>query len=140
MGERVVSQLLSEMDAAADDPNLVVLAATNRKDALDPALLRPGRLEEHVPVPEPDERGRLEILRVHTREKPLAPDVDLASIAADLDGYTGADVAALVRRAAMAAIRDVAERRESGETTDAAVTITTSHFRQAMRTVDAPAR
>ncbi|WP_259517526.1 CDC48 family AAA ATPase [Halanaeroarchaeum sp. HSR-CO] len=141
VSERVVSQLLTEMDSAADDPNLVVLAATNRKDALDPALLRPGRLEEHVEVPEPDREGRLEILRVHAREKPLAADVDLEAIAADLAGYTGADVAALVRRAAMRAIRDVAERREAaGDTDDQSVTIGMEHFREAMATVDAIAR
>jgi transitional endoplasmic reticulum ATPase len=114
--ERVVSQLLTELDGAADDPNLVVLAATNRKDALDPALLRPGRLEKHVYVPEPDLEARREILAVHTRERPVAPDVDLDALARELDGATGADIAALVREASMQAIREVAEARERGAT------------------------
>jgi transitional endoplasmic reticulum ATPase len=107
--ERVVSQLLTELDGLAANPNLVVLAATNRKEALDDALLRPGRLEEHVEVPEPDEAARREILAVHTREKPLAADVDLDELAADLDGYSGADLAAVVRGASMHAIREAAD-------------------------------
>ncbi|MFB6070578.1 MAG: CDC48 family AAA ATPase [Halanaeroarchaeum sp.] len=129
VGERVVSQLLSALDDAAADPNLVVLAATNRKDALDPALLRPGRLEEHVYVPEPDEDERLAILEVHTAEKPIADDVDLAAIAADLSHATGADIEALVRRASMGAIREVATAPgESGES----VVIEETHFRSAL--------
>ncbi|AKH98125.1 CDC48 family AAA ATPase [Halanaeroarchaeum sulfurireducens] len=141
VSERVVSQLLSEMDSAADDPNLIVLAATNRKDAIDPALLRPGRLEEHVDVPAPDRPARIEILRVHAREKPLGDDVDFATIAGELDGYTGADIAALVRRASMRAIRDVAERRETDDAGhDRSVTVGMDHFRAAMATIDATAR
>jgi transitional endoplasmic reticulum ATPase len=93
----------------ADDPNLVVLAATNRREVVDPALLRPGRLEEHVLVPEPDEAARREILAVQTAGKPLGEDVDLDALAADLAGYTGADIEAIVRSAAMRAIRAVAE-------------------------------
>ena len=109
--DRVVSQLLTELDGLADSPNLVVLAATNRKDALDPALLRPGRLDEHVEVPAPDEAARLAVLAVHTRDTPLADDVDLDGLAARLEGATGADVAAVVREASLAAVRElVAER------------------------------
>ncbi|WP_435095750.1 CDC48 family AAA ATPase [Halarchaeum sp. P4] len=107
--ERVVSQLLTELDAAAENPNLVVLAATNRRDALDPALLRPGRFETHVNVPRPDEAARAAILRVHTEGKPLADDVDLDAVAERTDDYTGADLAAVVRAAALDAIRDTVE-------------------------------
>ena len=107
--ERVVSQLLAELDGMAENPNLVVLAATNRRDALDPALLRPGRLEVHVEVPEPDEAARRAILDVHAAGKPLADDVDLAALAAKLEGATGADIEALVREATMFAIREHAE-------------------------------
>lgn len=136
VSERVVSQLLSEMDAAADNPNLVVIAATNRKEVLDPALLRPGRLEDHVEVPEPDRHGRLAILRVHTREKPLADDVDLEVIASELAGYTGADVEALVRRAAMRAIRDAADQTTDTADETRTVTITKDHFDAAMERFD----
>ena len=106
--ERVVSQLLTELDGSAEDPNVIVLAATNRKDALDPALLRPGRLEEHVPVPEPGENERRAILAVHTRDKPIADGVDLDGLAAETTGYSGADLESLVRAASMRAIREFA--------------------------------
>jgi transitional endoplasmic reticulum ATPase len=118
--ERVVSQLLTELDAAADHPSLVVIAATNRKDALDPALLRPGRLEQHIEVPNPDERARRDILRVHTEGKPLADGIDLDALAADTAGYSGADIEALVRTAAMRAIREVADGLDPDEATERA--------------------
>jgi len=106
--ERVVSQLLTELDGMRENPNLVVLAATNRKDQIDPALLRPGRLDTHVFVGEPDLDAREKILAVHTQGKPLADDVDVNELAAELEGYTGADLEALVRDASMRAIREVA--------------------------------
>ncbi|MFC4448285.1 AAA family ATPase [Halorussus aquaticus] len=109
VSERVVSQLLTEMDGLAENPNLVVLAATNRRDALDRALLRPGRLEEHIEVPAPDEEGRRAILSVHADDKPLGDDVSLDELAAELDGYTGADLESVVRDASMRAIREAAE-------------------------------
>ncbi len=131
--ERVVSQLLTELDAAADDPNLIVLGATNRYDVIDPALLRPGRLERHVHVPEPDGAARREILAVKTAAKPLGPDVDLDALASDLDGFTGADIEALVRAASMRAIRDVVEAAGEGP----GPTITADHFEAARETVSA---
>ncbi|MEZ3143387.1 AAA family ATPase [Halobaculum sp. MBLA0143] len=108
VGERVVSQLLTELDRAGDDPNLAVLAATNRKESLDDALLRPGRLERHVEVPRPDEAAREAILRVHTADTPIADDVDVAEIAAATDGYSGADLTAVAREATMRAVERVA--------------------------------
>ncbi|WP_222918262.1 AAA family ATPase [Natrinema sp. SYSU A 869] len=106
--ERVVSQLLTELDGMRENPNLVVLAATNRKDHIDPALLRPGRLDTHVFVGEPDREAREKILAVHAQGKPLGDDIDIAELAAELEGYTGADLEALIRNASMRAIREVA--------------------------------
>jgi transitional endoplasmic reticulum ATPase len=106
--ERVVSQLLTEMDSAAENPNLVVLAATNRRDMLDDALLRPGRLEQHVEVPNPDEAGRRAILDVHTEGKPLDDDVNLDDLAGETEGLSGAQIESLVRAASMRAISEVA--------------------------------
>ncbi|MCE4612366.1 MAG: CDC48 family AAA ATPase [Desulfurococcales archaeon] len=106
VGERIVSQLLTEMDGITDLHDVVVIAATNRPDMVDPALLRPGRFEKLVYVPPPDERSRLEILRIHTRSMPLADDVDLRELARITEGYTGADLAALVREAALLALRE----------------------------------
>ena len=106
--DRVVSQLLAELDGLSENPNLVVLAATNRRDAIDPALLRPGRLESHVEVPLPSLDARREILAIHADGKPLADDVDLDTLAAATDGYSGAQLAAIVRNASMRAIRELA--------------------------------
>jgi transitional endoplasmic reticulum ATPase len=106
VGERIVSQLLTEMDGIGELQGVVVIAATNRPDMLDPALLRPGRFEKLIYVPPPDERGRLEILKIHTRGTPLDDDVDLVELARITEGYSGADLAALVREAGMMALRE----------------------------------
>ena len=136
--ERVVSQLLTELDGLESNPNVVVLAATNRREALDPALLRPGRLESHVEVPLPDEAARLAVLEVHAHEKPLGEDVDLEALAAETDGYSGAELAALVREASMRAIREFAREVGPAEANERAeeVRITTLHFDAAMRSVE----
>ena len=118
--ERVVSQLLTELDGMRENPNLVVLAATNRKDQIDPALLRPGRLDTHVLVGEPDRKAREKILEVHTRGKPLDDEIDLSALAAELEGYTGADLEALVRTASMKAIREVASKYDPDEANEKA--------------------
>ncbi|WP_396612824.1 CDC48 family AAA ATPase [Haloferax sp. S1W] len=135
--ERVVSQLLTEMDNAADNPNLVVLAATNRRDALDPALLRPGRLETHVEVPKPDIEARRAIIDVHVRNKPLSTDIDLDDVAAHMDGFSGADVAAVCREAALRAIEDVANAYEGMAANEHAdeIRITRDHFNAAISSV-----
>jgi len=136
--ERVVSQLLTELDGLAENPNLVVLAATNRRDALDPALLRPGRLEEHIEVPDPDADARREILAVHTREKPIADDVSLVDLAAETEGFSGAELDALVRDASMRAIRAFAREHGPGEATARAdeVLIGADHFEAALAELD----
>jgi len=136
--ERVVSQLLTELDGLADNPNLVVLAATNRRDMIDDALLRPGRLDTHIEVPEPDEAAREAILEVHTRGKPIDEDVDLDELAADLAGYTGADIAAVVREASMRAIREAAEEfgLEGANERAEEVTIDADHVEAGVAAVD----
>ena len=106
--ERVVSQILTELDGLTENRNLVVLAATNRRESLDPALLRPGRLETHVEVPEPDRAARREILAVHARGKPLADDVTVEDLAAETEGLSGAQLEALLRTASLRAIRELA--------------------------------
>ncbi len=103
--DRVVNQLLTEMDGIQELKGVVVIAATNRPDIVDPSLLRPGRFDRMIYVPPPDEKARLEILKVHTRNVPLADDVDLEQIAKETEFYTGADLAALVREAAMNVLR-----------------------------------
>ncbi|MHA1582311.1 MAG: CDC48 family AAA ATPase [Candidatus Baldrarchaeia archaeon] len=104
--ERLVNQLLAEMDGIEKLKNVVVIAATNRPDILDPALLRPGRFDRIVYVPPPDKNGRLEIFKVHTKKMPLADDVDLEKLAEMTEGYTGADIEAVCREAALNALRE----------------------------------
>jgi transitional endoplasmic reticulum ATPase len=104
--ERVVNTLLAEMDGLEELRGVVVIAASNRPALLDPALLRPGRFDDLIYVPVPERDGRLHILKIHTRNMPLDDDVDLDDIAARTDGYTGADLEDLVRRAGLQALRD----------------------------------
>ncbi|MGK5518379.1 AAA family ATPase [Micromonospora sp. URMC 107] len=104
--DRVVAALLTELDGVETLRNVVVVGATNRPDLVDPALLRPGRLERLVYVPPPDGPARAEILRASARNVPLAPDVDLAELGGELEGFSAADCAALVREAALAAMRE----------------------------------
>jgi cell division protease FtsH len=104
--EQTLNQLLVEMDGFGSNEGIITLAATNRPDILDPALLRPGRFDRRVVVGRPDLRGRIAILRVHARNKPLEPDVDLATIAKKVPGFTGADLANMLNEAALLAARD----------------------------------
>jgi cell division protease FtsH len=103
--EQTLNQILTEMDGFTGNEGVVVLAATNRADVLDPALLRPGRFDRRVTVSAPDQRGRRQILAVHTRSVPLAPDADLDAVAAQTPGMVGADLANLVNEAALLAAR-----------------------------------
>ncbi len=104
--DRIVNQLLAEMDGIQTLKNVVVIGATNRADIIDPALLRPGRFDRIIYVPPPDKKARLEILKVHTRKVPLDKDVDLERIAELTEGYSGADLEALVREAVILALRE----------------------------------
>jgi len=110
--DRIVNQLLTEMEGIKPLRGVVVIAATNRPDLLDPALLRPGRFDRIIKIPPPDRKARVEILKIHTRKVPLAPDVDLEKLADMTNGYTGADLEALVREAVMLALREKLEVRE----------------------------
>lgn len=103
--EQTLNQLLVEMDGFEDNDSVIVMAATNRRDILDPALLRPGRFDRQILVGYPDVKGREAILKVHTRKKPLAPDVDLETIAKSTVGFTGADLENLVNEASLLAAR-----------------------------------
>jgi len=104
--EQTLNQLLVEMDGFESNEGVILMAATNRPDVLDPALLRPGRFDRRVVVPRPDLKGRLEILKVHVRKKPLAADVDLEVLARGTPGFSGADLENLVNEAALLAARE----------------------------------
>ena len=123
--ETIVSQLLTEMSGIEETKNVIVIAATNRPDMIDPALLRPGRFDRLILVPAPDEKGRYEILKVHTRNVPLAKDVDLMEIAKKTEGFSGADLEALVREAAMAALREDINCKE----------VKKKHFEEALKKI-----
>ncbi|MBQ7132668.1 MAG: ATP-dependent zinc metalloprotease FtsH [Oscillospiraceae bacterium] len=103
--EQTLNQLLVEMDGFTGNENIIVIAATNRRDILDPALLRPGRFDRQIVVGYPDVKGREEILKIHTKNKPLAPDVDLKIVAQTTVGFTGADLENLANEAALLAAR-----------------------------------
>jgi transitional endoplasmic reticulum ATPase len=127
--DRVVAALLTELDGAEELRNVVVVGATNRPDLVDPALLRPGRLERLVYVPPPDAEARAEILRAAARAVPLAHNVDLRMLATELDGFSAADCAALIREAALAAMR---ESMESASVTSAHVKAAAARVRPSL--------
>src|SRR5690606_26531629 len=103
--EQTLNQILSEMDGFSPTESVIVMAATNRPDVLDPALLRPGRFDRHIQVDRPTKKGRVGILKVHVRKVPLADDVDLEEIAARTIGFSGAELRNLVNEAALIATR-----------------------------------
>ena len=121
--ERVVNTILSEMDGLEDLGSVVVIGATNRPNLIDPALLRPGRFDELIYVTVPDREGRRHILGIHTRNMPLADDVDLDAMAARTDRFTGADLEDLVRRAGLFALRESLEAQR----------VTDAHFERALK-------
>ncbi len=123
--ERVISQLLTEMDGIESLQNVVVIAATNRPDILDPAVMRPGRFDRLIDVPAPDSKALMQIFKIHARDMPLSKDVDLQEIAVKAKGYSGADVEALCREAAMNALRDSIDAKE----------VTRKDFDDAMETI-----
>ncbi|MGZ0153404.1 ATP-dependent zinc metalloprotease FtsH [Kribbella sp. WER1] len=118
-GEQTLNQILTEMDGFSGTEGVVVLAATNRADVLDPALLRPGRFDRTITVHAPDQPGREAILKVHARGKPLAPDADLTALSRSTPGMTGADLANLLNEAALAAARQGESQITMRDLTDA---------------------
>ncbi len=134
--ERVVSQLLSEIDGLEELHNVTIIAATNRPDIIDSALLRPGRLDRLVYVAPPDEKSRYEIFRIHLTKKPLGSDVDLNILAEDTEGFTGADIALVCSEATMLAIREhVNSGKSTGSESIKELKIGYHHFRDAMTKV-----
>jgi transitional endoplasmic reticulum ATPase len=125
VSERVVNQLLTELDGLEEMGDVMVIGATNRPDMIDPALIRSGRFDRLVLIGEPDEEGREEILKIHTKQSPLAPDVSLREIAEITDGYVGSDLESIAREAAIEALREDSDAAE----------IEMRHFRKAMESV-----
>lgn len=136
--ERVISQLLTEMDGLEILTNVVVIAATNRPDIIDPALLRPGRFDRILYVSPPDRESRLQILKIHTKKKPLSEDVNVEDLADKTDGYTGADIASLASAAVMLALREhiakYPDSKEAEKHTDD-LKIGMKHFDEAMKKI-----
>jgi transitional endoplasmic reticulum ATPase len=125
VSERVVNQLLTEMDGLEEMENVMVVGATNRPDMIDPALIRSGRFDRLVMIGEPNVEGREEILKIHTKDSPLAPDVSLRELAEITDGYVGSDLESIAREAAIQALREDHEAEE----------VEMRHFRKAMESV-----
>jgi len=127
--ERIISQFLTEMDGIEELKGVVVLAATNRPDLIDPAMLRSGRFDLSLELPLPDEKTREEIFKIHTQNKPLAKDIDLEKLARETEGKVGADIEFICRKAAMLAIREFIEGQKSE------VRIAKNHFEEAVKLV-----
>ncbi len=135
--ERVVSQILTELDGLEELRGVVVIAATNRPDIIDPALLRPGRFDRLIFIPPPDRKAREEIFKIHTRGKPLAEDVDIAKLAEMTENYTGADIAAVCNEAVMLAIREyISEGKPlDRDTMKKELKLKMKHFEEAMKKI-----
>ena len=134
--ERVISQMLTELDGLEELRDVIVIAATNRPDIIDPALLRPGRFDRLIYIPPPDKEARKEIFKIHTRKKPLAKDVNIDELAEKTEGYTGADIAAVCNEAVMAAIREYIEKGGKMDKEEIKkLKIRKKHFEEALKNV-----
>jgi transitional endoplasmic reticulum ATPase len=136
--ERLISQLLTELDGLEILTNVIVIAATNRPDIIDPALLRPGRFDRLLYVPPPDRDSRIQIIKIHTRRKPLADDFNVEQLADHTEGYTGADIASLSSAAVMLALREYISKYKDQKEADERVQelkIQMSHFEEAMKKI-----
>ncbi len=134
--ERVISQILTELDGLQALKDVTVLAATNRPDIVDPALLRPGRFDRHIYIPPPDREARVQILKIHTKGKPLANDVSQQELADRTEGFTGADLAAVANEAAILSIREfISKGGKLDEKEVKGVRVERRHFEDALRRV-----
>jgi transitional endoplasmic reticulum ATPase len=136
--ERLISQLLTELDGLEILTNVIVIAATNRPDIIDPALLRPGRFDRLLYVPPPDINSRLQIIKIHTKKKPLAQNISMDRLARETEGYTGADIASLASAAVMLALREHVSRYEEPKQADNHIQelkIHMKHFEEAMKKI-----
>jgi transitional endoplasmic reticulum ATPase len=141
-GDRVVNQLLTEMDGMSSKKSVFIIGATNRPDIIDPALMRPGRLDQLLYIPLPDFESRISVFKAVLRKSPVAKDVDLPFLAKKTEGFSGADITEICQRATQLAIRECivkdAERAEKGaesmEEVDPVPEITRVHFSEAMKT------
>jgi len=136
--ERVISQLLTELDGLEVLSNVIIIAATNRPDIIDAALLRPGRFDRLLYVPPPEKESRIKIFKIHTSKKPLADDVKIETLAAHTEGYTGADIAALASAAVMLALREHIEKYKDpkkAESAKAELKLHMKHFEEAMKKI-----
>ncbi|MDP9488575.1 MAG: CDC48 family AAA ATPase [Thermoproteota archaeon] len=136
--ERVISQLLTEMDGLEVLSNVIIIAATNRPDIIDAALLRPGRFDRLLYVPPPEKEARMQILKIHTSKKPLADDVNIDSLANQTEGYTGADIAALASAAVMLALREHIEKYKDPKKAESAkneLKVHMKNFEEAMKKI-----
>ena len=135
--ERVVSQILTELDGLEELRGVVVIGATNRPDIIDPALLRPGRFDRLVYIPPPDKKARLEIFKLHTKNKPLAEDVNFEEMVENTEGYTGADIASVCNEAVMLAIREFIKEGKTleKETVKKQLMLHKKHFESAIKKI-----
>jgi transitional endoplasmic reticulum ATPase len=134
VAERVLSQFLTELDGVEELKGVLVLGATNRPDILDPAVLRPGRFDEIVDIPLPDQESRRLIFEVHLRNKPLAPGISAASLAARTDGFSGADIQGVCTKAALHAVRRaVASRIDTPSQKEAPVIVRPDDLEMALK-------
>jgi transitional endoplasmic reticulum ATPase len=136
--ERLISQLLTELDGLEILTNVVVIAATNRPDIIDPALLRPGRFDRLLYVPPPDKNSRMQIIKIHTKKKPLAEDINMDDLVGHTEGYTGADIASLASAAVMLALREHVAKYKDPKEADShqqELKIHMKHFEDAMKKI-----
>jgi transitional endoplasmic reticulum ATPase len=132
VAERVLSQFLAELDGVEELKGVLILGATNRSDLLDPAALRPGRFDEVVEIPLPDERGRSEIFAIHLQNKPLGQGISVKELAARTDGFGGADISSVCARAARRAVRRAVQAGKEAPGDQARVTLEASDLEAAL--------